>query len=46
MNDKLKVALICRHKSCRSQMAEAISQIPAADVFEAFPDGTGIKTHI
>lgn len=46
MSDKLKVAFVCVHNSCRSQMAEAISKILAADVFEAYSGGTEIKPQI
>ncbi len=43
---KPKVAFICTHNSCRSQMAEAISKLKAADVFEAYSAGTDIKSAI
>jgi arsenate reductase (thioredoxin) len=43
MRVKPKVAFICTHNSCRSQMAEAISKIIAADAFEAYSAGTEIK---
>ena len=43
---KPKVAFICTHNSCRSQMAEAISKLKAADVFEAYSAGTDIKSEI
>ena len=43
---KPKVAFICVHNSCRSQMAEAISKLYAADVFEAYSAGTEIKSEI
>jgi len=47
MNKKLPVvAFVCVHNSCRSQMAEAISKIFAADVFEACSAGTEIKTKL
>ena len=47
MNKKLPVvAFVCVHNSCRSQMAEAISKIFAADVFEACSAGTEIKSQI
>lgn len=41
-----KVAFICTHNSCRSQMAEAIGKILAPDVFEAFSAGTELKNQI
>lgn len=43
---KLKVAFICVHNSCRSQMAEAISKIFAGDVYEAYSAGTETKDRI
>jgi arsenate reductase (thioredoxin) len=36
----VKVAFVCTHNSCRSQMAEAIAKIIAADSFEASSAGT------
>lgn len=46
MADKTKVAFVCVHNSCRSQMAEAISKLLAADVYEAYSAGTEIKPQI
>jgi len=46
MKDKVKVAFICVHNSCRSQMAEVISKILAADAFEAYSAGTETKPKI
>ncbi len=43
---KPKVAFICVHNSCRSQMAEAISKIFAGDVYEAYSAGTETKDKI
>ena len=43
MSGKPKVAFICTHNSCRSQMAEAISKKLASDVFDAYSAGTEIK---
>lgn len=43
---KPKVAFVCVHNSCRSQMAEAISKLKAADVFEAYSAGTETKPQI
>ena len=41
-----KVAFVCVHNSCRSQMAEATAKILAADVFEAYSAGTETKPEI
>lgn len=46
MSEKPKVAFICTHNSCRSQMAEAISKKLASDVFEAYSAGTEVKKAI
>ena len=46
MNKKLKIAYVCVHNSCRSQMAEAITKKLAADVFEAYSGGTETKPMI
>jgi len=46
MSDKVKVAFICVHNSCRSQMAEAISKLIAADAYEAYSAGTETKPQI
>lgn len=46
MNVKPKVAFICTHNSCRSQMAEAISKALALGTFEAYSAGTEIKKQI
>jgi len=35
MKEKIKVAFICVHNSCRSQMAEALGKHFAKDVFES-----------
>lgn len=43
---KPKVAFICVHNSCRSQMAEAISKQLAADTFDAYSAGTETKPQI
>lgn len=43
---KPNVAFICIHNSCRSQMAEAISKVFAADVFDAHSAGTELKDEI
>lgn len=41
-----KVAFICVHNSCRSQMAEALGKRLAADAFESCSAGTETKPHI
>ena len=43
---KPKVAFICVHNSCRSQIAEALGRHLAADVFESFSAGTETKPQI
>ncbi|MCX7710224.1 MAG: arsenate reductase ArsC [Clostridia bacterium] len=43
---KVKVAFVCVHNSCRSQMAEAISKIIAPDDFDAYSAGTETKPQI
>lgn len=37
---KPKVAFVCVHNSCRSQMAEALGRYLAADVFDSYSAGT------
>ena len=41
-----KVAFICVHNSCRSQMAEALGRKLASDVFESYSAGTETKPRI
>ncbi|HNW86827.1 MAG TPA: arsenate reductase ArsC [Candidatus Limiplasma sp.] len=41
-----KVAFICVHNSCRSQIAEALGKRLAADVFESYSAGTELKDQI
>ena len=43
---KIKVAFICVHNSCRSQMAEALGKIFASDTFESYSAGTEVKPKI
>lgn len=43
---KPNVAFICVHNSCRSQMAEAIAKVLAADAFNAYSAGTEVKGRI
>ena len=40
MSQKPKVAFICVHNSCRSQIAEALGRYLASDVFESYSAGT------
>lgn len=42
----VKVAFICVHNSCRSQMAEALCRHLAGDVFECYSAGTETKPQI
>ncbi len=44
--DKPKVAFICVHNSCRSQIAEALGKHLAGDVFESYSAGTETKPQI
>lgn len=41
-----KVAFICVHNSCRSQIAEALGKYYASDVFESYSAGTETKPKI
>lgn len=41
-----KVAFICVHNSCRSQIAEALGKFYGADVFESYSAGTETKPQI
>lgn len=42
----IKVAFICVHNSCRSQIAEALGRQLAGDVFESYSAGTETKPQI
>ncbi|MGN0432547.1 MAG: arsenate reductase ArsC [Lachnospiraceae bacterium] len=44
--EKKKVAFICVHNSCRSQIAEALGKHFASDVFESYSAGTEKKPQI
>ena len=46
INRKPRVAFICVHNSCRSQIAEALGRKLASDVFESYSAGTELKDHI
>lgn len=41
-----RVAFICVHNSCRSQIAEALSKLLASDVFDSYSAGTEAKPQI
>jgi len=43
---KPKVAFICVHNSCRSQIAEALGKHLAGDVFHSYSAGTQLKEEI
>lgn len=43
---KPKVAFLCVHNACRSQMAQALGQHFAADVFESYSAGTAPAAQI
>ena len=45
-NGKPKVAFICVHNSCRSQIAAALGKHLASDVFESYSAGTETKPRI
>ncbi len=45
-NNKPKVAFVCVHNSCRSQMAEALGKHFASDVFESYSAGTELRPQI
>lgn len=46
MSSKKKVAFICVHNSCRSQIAEALGKLLASDVFESYSAGTEVRDRI
>lgn len=46
MKEKRKVAFLCVHNSCRSQIAEALGKHLAGDVLECYSAGTETKPHI
>jgi len=43
---KPKVAFVCVHNSCRSQIAEALGKQLASEVFDSYSAGTELKDHI
>ena len=44
--EKKRVAFICVHNSCRSQIAEALGKHFASDVFESYSAGTETRPQI
>ena len=44
--EKKKVAFICVHNSCRSQIAEALGKKLAGEVFDSYSAGTETKPQI
>ena len=42
----LRVAFICVHNSCRSQIAEALGKKLASDTFESYSAGTELRPSI
>ena len=46
VNMKPKVAFVCVHNSCRSQIAEALGKLLASDVFDSYSGGTQTKPKI
>ena len=46
MKKKTKVAFICVHNSCRSQIAEALGKHLASDVCESYSAGTETRSQI
>ena len=46
MSKKIKVAFICVHNSCRSQIAEALGKYLASDIFDSYSAGTETKPKI
>lgn len=45
-NMKTKVAFICVHNSCRSQIAEALGKLYGSSIFESYSAGTETKPQI
>ena len=46
LKPKPKVAFVCVHNSCRSQIAEALGKYLVGDVFESYSAGTELKDQI
>lgn len=43
MTDKPKVAFVCVHNSCRSQIAEALGRHYGKDIFSSYSAGTDVS---
>ncbi|MEK0452979.1 MAG: Arsenate reductase [Synergistaceae bacterium] len=43
---KPKVAFVCVHNSCRSQIAEALGKKLASEIFESYSGGTELKDRV
>ncbi len=43
---KIKIAFVCTHNSCRSQMSEAVAKLDHSDFFEPYSAGTHLKKRI
>ena len=46
MDQMIRVAFVCVHNSCRSQIAEALGKKLAPDAFESYSAGTETKPRI
>lgn len=46
MKNKKKIAFVCVHNSCRSQIAEALGKYFASEVFVSYSAGTETKPQI
>ena len=46
MAEKTKVAFVCVHNSCRSQIAETLGKYLSSDTFESYSAGTETKPKI
>lgn len=46
MNDKIKIAFICVHNSCRSQIAEALGKKYLSDICDCYSAGSEVKSKI
>ena len=46
MKDRKKIAFICVHNSCRSQIAEALGKKYLSDIYEVYSAGTETKPQI